>query len=128
MEDNFVWINYRINVFLRTAGENLTEELSKLHFIFPEKQFVRNFLLEKIFIFMKSLRSSVENFLAGLWKLHSIFSEEYCGRFFFEKNLYISNFLRAWVENFLAALSKLISTVPEELFWKSFCFEKSIGS
>ena len=52
----------------------------------------------------------------------------FVGDFFFEKNLYIYNFRRAWVENFLAALSKLNSTVPEELFWKSFCFGKSIGS
>ena len=85
MEDNFVWIIYRVIVFLRTAGENLTEGLSKLHFIFPENQFVRKFLLEKIFIFMKSLRSSVEIFLAGLSKLHCLFSDEFCGRFFFWK-------------------------------------------
>ena len=120
--------NYEFIIVFRSAGENFLTGLSKLHSIFSENHFWRKLLYETIYGFIDLVRAPSEKFLEGLSKLHSIFSEEHCGRSFFVKNLYLYNFLRAWVENILAALSKLNSTVPEKLFWKSFCFEKNIGS
>ena len=99
--------------FSSDCGWKSYRRIVKIAFFFPEKQFVRKLLLEKIFIFMKSLRSSVE-----------IFFQRIIVGDFFERNLYFHNFVRTWVEKFSKRLSKLNSNIPEEHSWRTFLFKK----